>query len=84
MMVLTKDAYEYVIGKMERRILNDKVEFLGGLPAFSLMTKNTLAKVTFSMTKQNITKGNYLYKEGNEAKNVYILISGELEVTKQV
>lgn len=27
-MILTKDAYEYVIGKMERRMLSDKVDFL--------------------------------------------------------
>lgn len=33
-MILTKDAYEYVIGKMERRMLADKVDFLSTLPAF--------------------------------------------------
>ena len=82
LMVLTKEAYEYVIGKMERRILNDTLEFLGKLPAFSLMTKNTLAKVTYYMTKQTITKGNFLYREGTEANKVYILITGEMEVTK--
>jgi CRP-like cAMP-binding protein len=81
-MVLTKEAYEYVIGKMERRMLNDKLEFLSTLPAFSLMTKSTLSKVTFTMTKQTITKGNYLYREGDEADHVYILVNGEVEVTK--
>lgn len=48
------------------------------------MTKSTLSKVTVSMTKQQITKGNFLYKEGDRAQHVYIVINGELEVTKNI
>lgn len=83
-MVLTKEAYEYVNGKMERRMLNDKVDFLSKLPAFSLMTKSTLSKVTFQMTKQSVTKGNYLFREGDLAEHVYIIVNGEIEITKNI
>jgi CRP-like cAMP-binding protein len=36
------------------------------------------------MTKQQITKGNFLYREGDKAENVYIIVNGEIEVTKNI
>jgi hypothetical protein len=51
LMVLTKDAFDEAIGKIERRNLNDKVNFLRSLPVFSLLTRNSLAKITCSLQK---------------------------------
>ena len=36
LMVLTKEAFDEAIGKMERRSLNDKINFLRNIPVFSL------------------------------------------------
>lgn len=36
------------------------------------------------MTKQRITKGNLLYREGDPADHIYIVLTGELEVTKNI
>ena len=84
LIVLTKEAFELVIGKMEKRILNDKINFLRNIPVFSLLTRNSLAKITCSLGKKVITKDSYLYKEGDPAKSVYIVINGEFEVTKTI
>ena len=53
-MVLTKEAFDEAIGKMERRSLNDKINFLRNIPVFSLLTRNSLAKITCSLQKHLI------------------------------
>lgn len=82
LMVLTKEAFDEVIGKIERRALNDKINFLRNIPVFSLLTRNSLAKITCSLQKIRIKKDMYLYREGYPAKGVYIVVSGEIEVTR--
>lgn len=84
MIVLTKEAFDSVIGKMERRILNDKINFLRNIPVFKLLTKNSLAKITCSLGRSRVLKDSYLYKEGDPAKSVFIVISGEFEVIKTI
>jgi CRP-like cAMP-binding protein len=83
-MVLTKQAYGHIIGKMENRILNQKVEFLTEVPHFKLLSKNSLSKIIYSLQKVFVTKGTYLFKEGEETRSLFIIISGEFEVTKMV
>jgi CRP-like cAMP-binding protein len=83
-MILTKEAFEVVIGKMEKRILNDKINFLRSIPVFALLTKNSIAKITCSLSKKIVPKDMYLYKENDPAKSVFIVINGELEVTKTI
>jgi CRP-like cAMP-binding protein len=82
LMVLTKEAFDEAIGKMERRSLNDKINFLRNIPVFSLLTRNSLAKITCSLQKVQIVKDSILYREGTPASSVYIVIQGELDVTK--
>lgn len=75
-MVLTKSAFDEAIGKIERRSLNDKVNFLRSIPMFSLLTRNSLAKISCSLQRITIKKDIYLYREGETAKSVYIIIDG--------
>ena len=75
-MVLTKSAFDEAIGKIERRSLNDKVNFLRSIPMFSLLTRNSLAKISCSLQRITILKDTYLYREGESAKSVYIIIDG--------
>ena len=81
-MVLTKEAFDAVIGKIERRALNDKINFLRTIPVFALLTRNSLAKITCSLVKCNMNKDSYLYREGDSASSVFIVINGEFEVSK--
>ena len=78
LMVLTRQAFDDVIGKMEKRILNDKINFLRNIPVFSLLTRNSLAKITCSLGKRNIIKDSYIFKEGEPTKSVFIVINGEI------
>lgn len=81
-MVLTKSAFDEAIGKIERRSLNDKVNFLRSIPMFSLLTRTSLAKISCSLQRITVKKSSYLYREGEPAKSVYIIIEGQMELTK--
>ena len=77
MMALTKESFDDIIGKMEKRTLNDKINLLSNITVFSLLTKNSLAKLTYSMIKAKFLKGAYLYREGDNIKSVYFVVRGE-------
>jgi CRP-like cAMP-binding protein len=42
LMVLTKEAFDQVIAKIERRVMNERLNFFSELPIFQLLTKNQL------------------------------------------
>lgn len=82
LIVLTKEAFEAVIGKMEKRLLNEKLDFMQNLPFFNMVARNTIARITYSLKKKTFNKGQIIFKEGDDAKTVYLIMSGEVEITK--
>ncbi|TNV85029.1 hypothetical protein FGO68_gene16462 [Halteria grandinella] len=82
LIVLTKEAFEAVIGKMEKRLLNEKLDFMQNLPFFHMVARNTIARITYSLKKKTYKKGQMLFREGDDAKTVYLIMSGEVEITK--
>jgi signal-transduction protein with cAMP-binding, CBS, and nucleotidyltransferase domain len=51
---------------------------------FALLTRNSLAKITCSLSRKTIQKDAFLYKEGDPAKSLFIVIKGEFEVNKTI
>lgn len=45
--VLSKSSFNLVIGQIERKKLNEKVQFLRSLPFFSQLTKTSVGKITY-------------------------------------
>jgi hypothetical protein len=76
-MVLTKDAYIRVIGKIEKRAYNEKINFLRNIPVFQLLTRTTLGKMTYYFENKPCIRDAILYKEGDLTDYVYIVKSGE-------
>jgi hypothetical protein len=83
-MVLSKFDYNKVIGKIERRAYNDKINFLRDIPVFSLLTRTSLGKMTYYFETKSCIRDSILYKEGDVAEFVYIIKSGEFEATKRI
>lgn len=54
------------------------------MPYFRYLSKNSLAKIIYSLQKQIVTKGTFLFKEGEGVSNLFVIVSGEFEVTKMV
>ncbi len=69
---------------MEKRILNDKINFLRSIPVFSLLTKNSLAKITCSLTYRTLIKDQFVFKEGENTESAFIVINGEIQITKSL
>lgn len=83
-MVLSKVDYVKVIGKIERRAYNEKINFLRNIPVFSLLTRTSLGKMTYYFESKTCIRDGILYKEGDLAEYVYIIKSGEFEATKRI
>ena len=83
-MVLTKEAYHRVIAKIERKAFNEKVNFLRNIPVFQLLTRTSLGKMTYYFENKNYIKDSILFKEGESADYVYIVKSGEFQITKKI
>lgn len=83
-MVLTKKSYNNVIGKIEKKQLYEKINFLKNIPVFHSLTRTSLGKMTMSFFSKTCIKDSYLYKEGQPADCVYIVKSGEFQATKRL
>ena len=47
------------------------------------VSNDKLLNCYFSLTKLKLSRGYYVYKEGDESEYVYILKKGELEIMKK-
>ena len=83
-MVLSKQDYENVIGKIERRAYNEKINFLRDIPVFQFLTRTSLGKMTYYFESKSCVRDAILFREGEEANYVYIVKSGEFQVTKRI
>lgn len=45
--VLSKHDFNNVLGQIERKKMNEKIQFLRGLPFFSALTKTSIGKLTY-------------------------------------
>lgn len=80
--VLSKDDFNIVLGQIERKKFNEKIQFLRSLPFFCALTKTSIGKLTYQFKEISLIKHQYLYREGDPANFVYIVKSGKFEVTK--
>ncbi len=61
-----------------------KKEAIEKIPLFEQQNEDFLEEVAVHLKPLVSTPGDYIFKEGDEGKNVYFLISGELEVLSGV
>lgn len=80
--VLSKQDFNIVLGQIEKKKLNEKIQFLRSLPFFSALTKTSVSKLTYQFKDMSLIKNQYLYREGEPAEYVYIVKNGQFEVTK--
>jgi hypothetical protein len=81
LMTLSKEAYTSVIGKIEQRMINEKIAFLRELPIFSRFTRSTLQTVLYGLEKMSVVRKKFLFHEGEPCSHVFIITRGEFEVT---
>ena len=78
--VIKVKRIKLVISKIKEKKLNEIKEFLHNLNQFSSLSKTTISKIAHYFTLENISKNQYLYKEGEIPKYVYFIKSGEFTI----
>lgn len=71
------------LGLAEARI-QERRELVRGIPLFSFMNDGELYRVAKLMSERWINDGEYLSKQGDRGKELYLVLDGELEVVKDV
>ena len=81
--MLSKAAYYRSLEAIEKRKLNEKINFVKQLPLFNRLTRTYLNKFTWAFVEYTCFKGKLLYKEGEPAKSVYIVKDGIFQISKR-
>lgn len=79
--VLHKEDYQ-IIGKIQEKQINEKIEFIRGIRAFKNWTKIAVQKLSYFFKSQQYKKGNIIYKEGDLPTDVFLIKQGEFIFTQ--
>eukprot|EP00347_Sterkiella_histriomuscorum_P005721 403355524 len=81
---LDKFDYETSLMKIERKHQNKILEFMMDIPCFRLFTKNSILKFSYYLQKEKFKRNQALYSAGQKANFIYIIKSGEFEMTRKL
>lgn len=82
--------FETMLTKKDRKIQSAKKAFLQEIPELTLLTQqNGLSRpkmINFlnNMSKVEVLKNQYLFKQGEKKKHVWFVVDGDFQVTKNV
>lgn len=82
--VMTKSDYQKVLSRIEARNLKKLIEFFKSIPFMSKNSKTILTKLHYSFEQKYFIRKQVVYKEGDKSDWVYLVKSGEFEVTKKL
>lgn len=83
-MYLEKSDYERLVSRMIIEKRAGLVNFLQALPLFKGYTKGKLTKLTYIFREKTYNKGQYVYSEGEEAEEMFIVKDGEFEMYRPI
>lgn len=81
---LEKVDYNRMIAKFVRDKRNNTVNFLQSLPVFANTTKGSLGKLTYNFREKEYVRGQIVYKEGDEATEIFLITEGEFVLQKKI
>ncbi|OMJ89259.1 hypothetical protein SteCoe_8647 [Stentor coeruleus] len=84
MAVLIKEDYLRILGKIAEKKITDFVEFLKEIPIFQSWYKKNLESLYYYFKIQVYNRKNVIYSIGSYPTHVYIVKSGEFEISKKV
>ena len=83
-LVLLKADYSRLMQRIVTEKKNEMTYFLQSLPIFQKVNKLALAKLTYNVREKVFTKGQFLFIEGEPAKEIFIVHDGECKLSKKV
>ncbi|CDW78470.1 UNKNOWN [Stylonychia lemnae] len=82
--VLDKYDFQRCLGKLEKKQLNQIIDFLKNLQCFKSWTRNSVGKFSYFLSKQKFKRGQIVYKEGQVSDKVFIVKKGEFELQRKM
>ena len=82
--VLKKEDYLKIIGKNEKKKLEELIKFLRGIPLLSVWSKKKLEKFSYFLKKTIFYRKQTVFNIGEPSNFVYIVKSGEFELTQPI
>lgn len=84
LMYLEKADYNRLISRLIADKRNSLVAFIQSLPLFSHLTKGNLTKLSYIFKEKIYSKGQFVYNENDEADEVFIVKNGEFEFFRSI
>ncbi|OMJ80941.1 hypothetical protein SteCoe_18703 [Stentor coeruleus] len=84
LVVLTKNHYLNILGKIEAKRVDEQVKFLRRFTIFAKWSKNLIIKVNYFLKEKTLPRKSIIFREGDKANEIIFIKSGELEICKSV
>jgi CRP-like cAMP-binding protein len=81
LLTITRDDFNKLLGSLQEKRLHEKITFLSKVEGFKSMSKGALHKLSYYFTLKHYRRGEQVYREGQDPDNVYVVLSGEFEVS---
>ena len=81
---LDKEAFLKSMENINLKRLNNEIEFFFSISIFAKMSRKMVRKYLNFMKKRKFIRGQILYKEGDQANNVYFVKKGTFEQIKKL
>lgn len=79
--VLSKADFDTILRENQAKLLNDKINFLMSVPAFSQWSQAMMSKASYYFNEKSYVKGEVVYREGDPALDIYVVVEGEFMVS---
>jgi len=82
--VLRREDHEKTLHRLQKRKLDEKVEFLLGQPMFKSWSKGAMTKLSYYFNERNYTWKQVVYRAGDPANDVFFIKKGEFRLLKDL
>ncbi|CAG9312670.1 unnamed protein product [Blepharisma stoltei] len=82
--IIEISAYKNIIDKAKQLKTNEVIRFLQGIPGLEALTEKNLQKLYYFFTEKEYKQKQIVFKEGEEANDVFIVRSGEFLISKKL
>lgn len=81
---LTTAQYKKILGAVESKRLQEVIEFFQHFSFLKHMSPQLISKTYLTFKVQTLRNGNYVYKEGEKSKGIYLILEGSFEICKNI
>ncbi|KAL4456616.1 hypothetical protein ABPG74_000723 [Tetrahymena malaccensis] len=82
MLILNKDSFMRILGTYEENKLAQIVNLLHSFEFFRKWGRGSLKWIYYNVLVKKCKLGEYIYQQGQQSENMYIIIEGDFSVTK--